>query len=176
MLPANFRVSRVDRSSDGVLGNLFQHYLHDMAEWFDIDTGTDGRYAYPTETIWDKGLDVFFVYAGAIPIGFAVVGSAEAWTGDAGRRDLHEFFVIRRYRRNGVGQALANHIWSQYRGPWLVRVYQGNLPAVPFWRRVVGAYAATRYREEARTVNGRQWSYFSFEGGAGFGEARPQKE
>jgi len=163
MLPTNFKVNRVDRSSDEVLANLFEHYMHDMAEWFDFDTKTDGRYAYPTDTIWDRGLDVFFAYAGAIPIGFALVGSAAAWIGDAAARDLHEFFVIRRYRRNGVGRALADHVWHRYPGPWLVRVYQGNSPAVPFWRSAVAAYTGARYREEARTIDGRRWSYFSFD-------------
>lgn len=165
MLPANFKVSRVDRSSDAVLANLFQHYLYDMAEWFALDTQTDGRYAYSTDTIWDRGLDVFFAYAGDLPIGFGIVGSAQSWIGEADRRDLHEFFVVRRYRRNGVGQALANDVWDRYPGPWLVRVFQGNLPALPFWRRVVAAYSGTRHREEVRTIDGRSWSYFRFDSG-----------
>lgn len=164
MLPANFRVNRIDRSSDAVLANLFEHYIHDMAEWFAVDTKPDGRYAYPTETIWERGLDVFLAYAGEIPIGFGIVGSAQAWSGEVKRRDLHEFFVIRRYRRHGVGQALANHIWDKYPGPWLVRVLQGNLPALPFWRGIVAEYTGTKYREEVRAVDGRPWSYFSFDG------------
>lgn len=165
MLPANFRVTAVDRSCQGGLDNLFQLYLHDMAEWFEVDTGSDGRYAYPTDTIWERGLGVFFAYAGAIPIGFAVVGSAERWVGDADVRDLHEFFVVRRYRRHGVGQALAHHVWRQYPGAWLVRVYQRNSPALSFWRHAVASHCGSNYREETRTVDSRRWSYFTFESG-----------
>jgi hypothetical protein len=29
-----------------VLANLFELYLHDMAEWFGFDLGADGRYGY----------------------------------------------------------------------------------------------------------------------------------
>ena len=38
VLPDNFRIARVDRTADDVLGNLFEHYLHDMAQWFEFDT------------------------------------------------------------------------------------------------------------------------------------------
>jgi len=168
MLPENFSVRRIDRSSDVVLANLFEHYIYDMAEWFDLDTNTDGRYVYSTAPIWERGADVFFAYAGVLPIGFGIVGSAQAWIGEEGTRDMQEFFVLRRYRRCGVGQAFVNHIWDQYRVPWLVRVLQRNLPALPFWRRVVEAYTGARYREEMRTIGDRSWSYFTFDvSGAG---------
>jgi len=162
MLPTSFRVERVDRSAETVLQNLFEHYMHDMAEWFDLDTQEDGRYAYPTATVWDRG-DVFFAYAGRLPIGFALVGSAESWIGEPNARDLREFFVLRRYRRQGVGKALASYVWDQYPGPWLVRVLQRNVPALRFWRSTVATYAGEGSGEETRTIEGRQWSYLRFD-------------
>jgi predicted acetyltransferase len=165
MLPADFRVARVDRSADEVLGNLFEHYSYDMAEWFDIEINSDGRYSYPIERIWSEGTEVFLAYSAELPIGFALVGSARKWIGEGDVRDLHEFFVIRRHRRHGVGQALANHVWGQYPGAWLVRVYHRNLPALPFWRRAIASFTANRFQEEVRTVEDRQWSYFRFASG-----------
>lgn len=167
MLPDNFSVRRIDQSSDAVLANLFEHYLYDMAEWFDLDTNIDGRYAYSTASIWERKLDVFFACAGELPIGFGIVGSAQTWIGEEETRDMHEFFVLRRYRRRGVGEAFASHIWDQYRVPWLVRVLQRNAPALPFWRRAVELYTGTRYREETRTTGDRSWSYFTFDVTAG---------
>ena len=162
MLPDNFRIARVDRTADDVLGNLFEHYLHDMAQWFEFDTGTDGSYSYATHAIWDA-YDVYFAYADSIPIGFALIGSAAAWTDDSATRDMDEFFVIRRYRRHGVGREFANHLWNQYPGSWLVRVMQGNLPALPFWREIIAARAGGAFKEDVRTANERVWSYFTFD-------------
>jgi len=164
LMPApKLRVERIDRSSDQILKNLMEHYLHDMAEWFEFDSTEDGSYSYSTDPIWDEGFDVFLVYSDVIPIGFAIVGSGERWIADKSARDLDEFFVIRRYRRKGVGQFLAEHVWGLYPGKWVVRVFQNNLPALPFWRVTVSGYTQGAYEEECREVAGLHWSYFTFQ-------------
>lgn len=166
------RFERVDRGADRVLRNLIEHYLHDMAEWFEFDTGEDGAYEYSTDEVWDAGCDVFLAYVGDIPVGFALVADAESRVPGANARDLKEFFVVRRHRRSGLGTRLARHVWDAYPGAWLVRVYQGNRPAMPFWRRTIDDYTGGRFREEARTgADGRAWSYFTF--GNGQGNAAP---
>ncbi len=42
MPDSNLSISRIGPESQQVLGNLFEHYLHDMAEWFLFDTKADG--------------------------------------------------------------------------------------------------------------------------------------
>ena len=162
LLVPKFRVEKVDRSSDQVLRNLLEHYLHDMAEWFEFDSLEDGSYSYSATNFWDEGFDVFIAYTDLIPIGFAIVGSGERWIGDKNARDLDEFFVVRRYRRKGLGQFLAEHVWSLYPGKWVVRVFQHNLPALPFWRVAVSGYTDGVYEEDFREVEGNGWSYFTF--------------
>jgi predicted acetyltransferase len=144
-----FVVRRVDRSHDPTLQNLFEHYLHDMAEWFQFDYAPNGRYGHDPALYRDKGDEVWFAYLADTPIGFAIVGSAAA-------------FVVRRYRRRGVGRELARRIWDAYPGTWLVRVFQGNVPAIPFWRGAIAEYSDRDYREEVRSVRDRPWSYFTF--------------
>ena len=156
------RMQRVDRSADPVLQNLFEHYLHDMAEWFGFDTQEDGAYSYPTGQIWDQGCDVFIAYSAVTPIAFALVDSAGSRVPGSKARDLKEFFVVRRYRRDGVGKAFAAYVWDQCPGPWLVRVYQGNRPALPFWRNVIAEYSAGEFQENLFDAEGRAWSYFTF--------------
>jgi len=46
----DFVMRRVDRSHDVTLQNLFEHYLHDMAEWFQFDYGPQGRYGMEMTT------------------------------------------------------------------------------------------------------------------------------
>ena len=43
------------------------------------------------------------------------------------------FFVLRRYRRDGVGTEVARQIWSRYTGRWEVRVMEANKAALAFW-------------------------------------------
>lgn len=166
MSNSTLRFEQVDRSADRVLGNLFEHYLHDMAEWFEFDTAEDGAYAYPTENLWNNGCDVYLAYAAAVPVAFALVDDAGHRAPQPGTRDLKEFFVIRRHRRSGVGSMLARHVWDRYPVPWLVRVYQRNRPAVPFWRQTVAAYTEGRFDEQTHIGDdGKEWVYFTFHSG-----------
>jgi predicted acetyltransferase len=162
MPPSNLLISKIGPESDVVLRNLFEHYLHDMAEWFEFDTKADGSYSYETSLIWEKGYDAYLAKVGDAIAGFALVGSAAEWLGDNGARDMDEFFVIRRYRRSGIGQRMATFLWDEYPGDWLVRVVEVNAPAVPFWRTAIARYSSGSYSEERRIANGRPWRFFRF--------------
>jgi predicted acetyltransferase len=146
-----------------VLRNLFQYYLHDMAEWFEVQTQADGTYIYDTSSIWVKEYDAYLAKVGDSLVGFALVGSAEEWLGDIGAHDMHEFFVIRGFRRNGFGQTMATLVWNERPGKWLVRVLEANAPAVLFWRATIASHSDGSYKEEGRVVNGRPWRFFRFE-------------
>jgi predicted acetyltransferase len=121
MAPSNLSISPIGPESDVLLRNLFEHYIHDMAEWFDIDTRADGSYSYDTSLVWQKGCDVYLAKAGDAIAGFAIVGPATEWVGENGVHDVREFFVIRRFRRRGLGQRMATLLWNERPGAWLVR-------------------------------------------------------
>jgi predicted acetyltransferase len=156
------RISKIGPESDVVLRNLFEHYIHDMAEWFEIDTKSDGSYSYDTSLVWEKGYDAYLAKVGDSLAGFALVGSAVEWLGDIAAYDVHEFFVIRRFRRNGFGQQMATYLWSEHPGEWLVRVLDANIAAVSFWRAAISSYTHGSYKEEGRIVSGRPWRFFGF--------------
>jgi predicted acetyltransferase len=159
---SNLVISKIGPESDVVLRNLFEHYIHDMAVWFEIDTKADGSYSYDTSQVWENGYDVYLAKVGDSIVGFALVGSAVEWLGDIGAHDVHEFFVIRRYRRSGFGQRMAAFLWNERPGEWLVRVLEANAPAVLFWRAAILSYSCGSYEEEGRIVNGRRWRFFRF--------------
>jgi predicted acetyltransferase len=133
-----------------------------MAEWFDINTEADGSYSYDTSSIWKDGYDAYLAKLGDSLAGFALIGRADEWLGDVGAHDVHEFFVIRRYRKNGLGQGMATLLWNERPGAWLVRVLEANAPAVLFWRTVISSYSLGAYTEEGRIVGGRPWRFFRF--------------
>jgi predicted acetyltransferase len=159
---SDLSVSKIGPESQAALQNLFEHYLHDMAEWFEVDTKPAGGHAYDTSSIWENGCDAYLAKLGDSPVGFAVVGSAVEWLGDIGAHDVHEFFVIRGFRRSGVGQRMAAVLWDERPGNWLVRVLEANAPAVHFWRSAISTHSRGSYEEEGRIVNGRSWRFFRF--------------
>jgi predicted acetyltransferase len=51
--------------------------------------------------------------------------------------DMVEFFVLRRYRRCGVGGQAARALFARFPGEWQVRQIATNQPATAFWRRAI---------------------------------------
>lgn len=118
---------------------MLQLYLHDSSEFFSpghAGVGDDGLFAYPHfESYWQgdpaRQIQVFRV-EGSLA-GFAFVND---WipTGMEADHALAEFFVMRAYRRAGVGWDASTRLFSQLPGVWEVGVLGHNVPAVNFWR------------------------------------------
>ena len=158
---ANVQILRVDRTNDATLAPLLKQYCLEMRAWIAPTSDTEG-FTYPSEKIWNDDTDVYLAHVADVPAGFALVGSAQRYIGDPKARDMVEFFVAAHCRRNGFGRAMAGYIWNQYRSDWLIRVHQGNTPAMRFWAGAVAHYSSGAYREDVRSISGNAWSYFRF--------------
>ena len=145
-MPPNLVISKIGPESDALLRNLAEHYCHDMSEWFDLDIGADGRYSYDTVSVWANGYDAYLAKVEDSIAGFALIGSGSEWLVDVGAHDVHEFFILRKFRRRGVGRSMASFLWNEYPGEWLVRVLEANAPAVNFWRCEISSYSAGSFR------------------------------
>ena len=77
--------------------------------------------------------------------GFALVDNEVVIEGN--ERSLTEFFVLRKYRRRGVGHTVPKRIFDELPGKWEVRVIAANAPAQGFWRSVVSDYTGGRFDE-----------------------------
>jgi predicted acetyltransferase len=158
----NLVISKIGPESDALLRNLLEHYCYDMSEVFEVDTGADGRYSYDTFSVWAKGCDAYLAKVGDSIAGFAIIGSGDEWLGAIGAQDVHEFFIMRKFRRCGFGQSMATFLWNAYPGEWLVRVLEANALAISFWRTAISRYTLGSYREEQKVVHGRRWRFFRF--------------
>lgn len=127
---------------------LFQLYAYDLSEVLAMDVEDDGRFrAYPLDHYWrDPRCHAFVIRAGGKLAGFALVQQRSRLSGDESVNDLAEFFVLRRWRKQGVGERAATWLFDCFRGRWEVRQKRENQPATAFWRRVIGRY--TNFDEE----------------------------
>ncbi len=117
-----------------VIANLLELYAHDFSEFFDIELGEDGRYGYPHLPLYwtEDGRYPFLIKVDGSLAGFALVKSG--W-------DMAEFFIVRRYRRHGLGTLAAHEIWRTFPGAWEVRVMESNVAAREFWGRAIAKFA-----------------------------------
>ena len=78
-MPPSLSFLKIGSQSEAVLRNFFQHYLRDMAEWFEVDTNPGGSYAYDISAIWEEGFETYLARVDDSVPGFALVRSADGW-------------------------------------------------------------------------------------------------
>jgi len=156
----------VARRDAAVLGNLFELYLHDMSEAFPLELGADGRFGYerlPEYFAAPGKRFPFWIRHGGALAGFALAMRGSAATDDPAHLDVAEFFVLRRYRRTGVGREAAFALFDRLRGHWVVRVSTGNRRGSAFWPAVVAEYTGGAFAARERAGNPHPQRVFELE-------------
>lgn len=97
--------------------------------------------------IRDPAAHPFVILADGVRAGFARVTRLPAWPRGGADFRMSEFFIAPAARRRGVGARAAMLLFSRFEGEWEVLEDVGNRPALAFWRRVIAAQAAGRFRE-----------------------------
>ena len=60
---------------------------------------------------------------------------------------MAEFFVMRKYRRRGVGKQMAFNVFDRLPGKWEVRQVAENNAGIAFWRRIILEYTGGNVQE-----------------------------
>jgi predicted acetyltransferase len=145
-----------------VVANLFQLYAYDFSEFHAVEIAADGRFGFPDlPRYWSEpGRNPFLLRVDGKLAGFALIrripgpGTDAVW-------DVTEFFVLRAYRRHGIGKESAHSIW-RFPGPWQVRVMQSNHTASNFWQRAIAEFAGEAMSSTRTEKAGETWDVFSF--------------
>jgi len=150
----------------GVLANLAELYVHDLSEVFALDVGRDGRFGYAKLPLyWSEPEHrfPFLFYCGGKLAGFALVTRGSPASEDPEAFDVAEFFVVRRYRRSGVGRRAALLLWNRFPVHWTVRVSEGNHGGCKFWGDVIAEYTNGALAQTTRPGTPHAWRVFSFD-------------
>lgn len=148
-----------------ILANLLELYIHDFSEFLDLELGPDGRFGYKNlSRYWSQPeRHPFLVQLDGKLAGFVLVKRGSEISGNETVWDMAEFFVVRGYRRRGIGTEIAHQVWRRLPGPWEVRVMHSNRPAILFWERAVSAFTGEPVHSIAVEQDGKRWSVLSFE-------------
>lgn len=60
---------------------------------------------------------------------------------------MGQFFIMRKYRRLGIGGTAASEIFDTIRGRWEIGQMPTNVAAQRFWRSVVATYTDNSFTE-----------------------------
>jgi predicted acetyltransferase len=139
-------IDQAAASEASIIANLLQLYIHDFSELFAgssrCDLDDDGLYRP------DIPLADWWRLPGHVPLllrvdgrlaGFALI-NAHGHSGAAVDRNVAEFFIVRKYRRTGIGTAAAQAIFTRYPGQWEAGVMRANTGAAQFWQRTIAGH------------------------------------
>jgi predicted acetyltransferase len=155
----NFELIYAPKDCIDVIRNLMQFYIYDFSEYMDYDVEENGLYkAYPNlEEYWkEEGCKFpYIIKKGKKYVGFILVNKLKT---DKDCFSIAEFFIMKKYRREGIGKAAARQLFTLYKGDWQVHQRENNIPAQKFWRKVINEYADGQFSE--RLENGRRIQNF----------------
>ena len=167
MAPTTVSLAEATPADATLLSSLLELYIHDLSAIFtDVELGEDGRFGYPKLGLyWSEPTRrfAFLIRCGGRVAGFALVTRGSPASSNPDVLDVAEFFVLRRYRRSGVGRRAASLLWRALPGEWTVRVAESNPAALEFWRDVVAELGGGPARESQQPGPRTAWRVLHFE-------------
>ncbi|WP_342622426.1 GNAT family N-acetyltransferase [Pseudomonas alkylphenolica] len=122
-----------------LIRNLYQFYAYESSDWEQEDVEVDGRFyiheehliRYWQEPQWSANL----ILVDGFIAGFLLIERSEFAALNA--LELADLFILKRYRRKGIGRAIASQVLTSGESDWLVRFYDQDETAQAFWRAVL---------------------------------------
>ncbi|MCX7001606.1 MAG: GNAT family N-acetyltransferase [Candidatus Sumerlaeota bacterium] len=133
-------LSKAALSEKSLLQRMMQLYQYDFSEFEGNDLDDHALFNY-------KYLDHYWVEEGRTPLivsvdgrlaGFVLVNK-HSYTAQE-RFCIAEFFIMRKYRRKGIGKEVAHRVFDMFGPLWEVQQTKKNTAAQDFWRSVVNEY------------------------------------
>ncbi len=145
----NFKLIKASAAYKAVIKNLMQFYMYDFSEYISTDVEEDGLFAAYNnlEDYWEQPENKFpyVIKNEEKHVGFVLIRFIES--GERNYFSIAEFFIMRKYRRLGIGKAVAAQIFDLYKGQWEVFQKESNKPAQIFWNKVINEYTKGQFKE-----------------------------
>lgn len=133
------------------LQQMLELYQYELSDIWHQDLDAEGRFGYDlSRHAQGERFHAHVVLSAGAYAGFALVAPACVTRQDGFW--MEQFFILKKYRRAGMGVELAQHVFRAHPGHWEVGQMHANTAAQAFWRRVIaqvteGQFSETRVTE-----------------------------
>jgi len=162
---ATIEVIPATREQEPILANLLELYAHDFSEFQALELGPHGRFGYKNLPLYwvEPNRHPFLVRLNGKLAGFVLVKRGSEISDNETIWDMAEFFVVRAYRRRGIGAQIAHEVWRRFPGLWEVRVMEANRLGHQFWEHAISTFLGERVHSTPLEKGGKCWRVFAFE-------------
>jgi predicted acetyltransferase len=156
----NFNLIKASREHISVFENLMQFYIYGFSEFVALDVNEDGLFE-PYSSLreyWEEGNERFpyFIKEDEKHLGFVLIRYITL--SDRSYFSMAEFFIMRRYRKMGIGRSIAEQVFNLHKGQWEIYQRESNKPAQNFWNKIITENTNGRFKE--RFENGKRIQEF----------------
>jgi predicted acetyltransferase len=136
-----------------VFVQLMNLYDYDFTEFDDRDINEYGYFGYSyTDYLWTEGgRHPFFIRVDGKIAGFIIVKDNSTqrfnYIDDKDAHSINEFFVMKKYRRTGIGTFAAQAVFDKFKGKWEICQMPNNIPARKFWKSIISEYTQNDFQE-----------------------------
>ena len=127
-----------------IIANMMQLYLYDLSECAQAQLNQEGLFEC-------SELDKYWMFSNHYPyliyVSKQLAGFALLSEPSHREYELSEFFVIKAFRKKGIGQSAALELFSLFPGDWHVAHDPRNLHAQKFWRRTIRQFTEGAFEE-----------------------------
>jgi len=158
----NIQVTLATPADHPLLSRLYPLYIHDLSAFTDeFQLDDQGIWQPDYLPFWLEGhatAHALLIRAEGQPAGFAFVGQKPfPYMSPARDFCMAEFFILKRWRRHGIGRQAALALFDRFRGRWEVDELEANVPAVCFWRGLIAEYTGGDFVEMPGHGGPMQW-------------------
>lgn len=138
----NIELKKVQLEEREILSNLLEKYDYEFSQYDNRDVNSLGLYGYKyLDCYWiEENRWAYFIVVDGKLAGFAMVNDFPEAADRKTDYSMAEFFVMHKYRGNGVGKTAAIEVFNKFHGNWQLKRHPKNLGSVYFWDKVVSEY------------------------------------
>ncbi|WP_237475579.1 GNAT family N-acetyltransferase [Vibrio tetraodonis] len=145
----NINLRQIIYSQKGVLENLFSYYVYDMSEFLGLSITDNGLFTFDKNSLtpyWHQNdHKPYFIYVENEIAGFVLLRRypecKSIW-------DIEQYFVLKKFKGQGVGKRAFQQLTEKYPGQWQVRILKENKVAMKFWLATIESIVKTDYLSE----------------------------
>ncbi|MDR0269787.1 GNAT family N-acetyltransferase [Paenibacillus sp.] len=139
-------IIKVREDQKSILKQLIELYEYDFSEFNEADINQYGFYDYKYfDHYWtEENRQAYFVKVSGQYAGFVLVND-HCYLVHNNSRAIAEFFIMRKYRRKGIGKVVSKLIFDTHRGYWEVLQHGNNPISKEFWESAIRNYTHGDY-------------------------------
>ncbi len=143
----NIELKKVSIDEKEILRNLLEKYNYEFSQWVKNDVNDLGLYGYRyLDYYWtEKKRWAYFILVDQKLAGFVMVIDLPEVDDRETDFQLAEFFVLHKYRQQGVGKQACFKVFDIHKGRWQLKRHPHNISSVHFWDKVIHEYTDGKF-------------------------------